>query len=395
MNLQMMVTYIGVDFFCILMAITMGISIQSDFGSEFEVTSMRRALTAYIGFLVFGLIWMLTQTHYLPYHSAIAWISNSLSLLSMTLASYYWFFFAMARIRRTDKRPGRLVYFLCQIPMGLAVVLCLTTPMTGWVFKIAADGTYYRGKLYVFVSSLQYLYSLVVCIYAVRYGVREKNKERRILCWLFGLFLLFPLVAGIVQMIVGATPIQAPAIITSLFIIFVYVQRTQIYNDALTGLNNRKRLFSMLETKILQADKEHPMILYLLDANRFKQINDQYGHAEGDKALIAIAECIMQLAGEFQIFVARYGGDEFMMLDYGAELAEPAKVTERLHTLIQQKSKEKKLSYPLAVSIGYTLADDPEEKPEVLIARADQMLYEEKAKLVYDEELCRDIQTVK
>ncbi len=62
----------------------------------------------------------------------------------------------------------------------------------------------------------------------------------------------------------------APAIITSLFIIFVYVQRTQIYNDALTGLNNRKRLFFMLETKIPQADKEHPMILYLLDANRFK-----------------------------------------------------------------------------------------------------------------------------
>lgn len=59
-------------------------------------------------------------------------------------------------------------------------------------------------------------------------------------------------------MTVGNTPIIAPAIITSLFIIFVYVQRTQIYNDALTGLNNRKRLFFMLETKIPQADKEHP-----------------------------------------------------------------------------------------------------------------------------------------
>lgn len=51
-------------------------------------------------------------------------------------------FFAMARIRRTDKRPGRLVYLICQIPIGLAMVLCLTTPWTGWVFQIAADGTY-------------------------------------------------------------------------------------------------------------------------------------------------------------------------------------------------------------------------------------------------------------
>ena len=90
MNLQMVVTYIGVDFFCILMAIAMGISIQSDFGSEFEVTSLRRALTAYIEFLGFGLVWILTQAHYIPYNPAVAWISNSLSLLCMILASYYF-----------------------------------------------------------------------------------------------------------------------------------------------------------------------------------------------------------------------------------------------------------------------------------------------------------------
>ena len=114
-------------------------------------------------------------------------------------------------------------------------------------------------------------------------------------------------------MTVGNTPIIAPAIITSLFIIFVYVQRTQIYNDALTGLNNRKRLFFMLEAKIPQVDKEHPMLLYILDANRFKQINDKYAHAEGDNALVSIAECMMQLAGEYHIFVARYGGDEFVV----------------------------------------------------------------------------------
>ena len=93
----------------------------------------------------------------------------------------------------------------------------------------------------------------------------------------------------------------------------------------------------MLEAKIPQVDKEHPMLLYLLDTNCFKQINDKYGHAEGDNALVSIAECMIQLAGEYNIFVARYGGDEFMMLDYSTELSEPARVTERLHSLIRQK----------------------------------------------------------
>lgn len=62
-------------------------------------------------------------------------------------------------------------------------------------------------------------------------------------------------------------------------------------------------------------------------------------------------------------------------------------VSNRLMTSMVMQ-KEKKLLYPLAVSIGYTLVDDPEEKPETLIVRADRMLYEEKAKLVYDEEPC-------
>ena len=75
-----------------------------------------------------------------------------------------------------------------------------------------------------------------------------------------------------------------------------------------------------------------------------------------------------------------------MMLDYSTELSVPASVMESPHSLSRQKCEEKKLLYPLAVSIGYALVDDPEEKPETLIVRADRMLYEEKAKLVYDEE---------
>ena len=50
---------------------------------------------------------------------------------------------------------------------------------------------------------------------------------------------------------------------------------------------------------------------------------------------------MIQLAGEYNIFVARYGGDEFMMLDYSTELSEPARVMERLHSLIRQKCEER------------------------------------------------------
>lgn len=380
MNLQMIVTYIGVDFFCAVIAITMKLCIQSDFGSEFEVKSLHKALDAYVGFLVLGLVWLLTQNRIIPFVLIVAWLANALSLICMTLTSYYWFMFAMARIRRAGKRPSKLQYTICQLPIALTIILCLTTQFTGLVFQITDSGEYGRGPLFVFVSVLQYLYSIDVCLYAIWYGIREKSKEKQTLYWLFGLFILFPMLAGIVQIMVGNTPIMAPAIITALFIIFVYVQKSQINSDSLTGLNNRKRLFTMLEGRMLQQE-DHPLTVYMLDVNSFKLINDNYGHAEGDHALMAVAESLMILARDYHVFVSRYGGDEFTIVDYGEISNEPEKIVESFCKLLKMKCEEKELPYLVTASVGYSIWDKKTRDPEELIAQADQALYREKARI--------------
>ena len=381
MNLQMIVTYMGVDFFCVIIAVTMGLCIQSDFGSEFEVKSLRRALGSYVGFLLLGLIWLLTQNRIIPFIPILAWLSNALSLICMTLTSYYWFLFAMARIRRAGKRPSRLQYIICQLPIAVTIILCLTTQFTGLVFRITDSGEYERGPLFVFASMIQYLYSIDVCLYATWYGIREKSKEKKTLYWLFGLFILFPMLAGIVQIVVGNTPIMAPAIITALFIIFVYVQKSQINSDSLTGLNNRKKLFAMLEGRMNQQEENHQLTVYMLDVNSFKQINDNYGHAEGDHALMAIAESLMLLARDYNLFVARYGGDEFTIVDYGVMQEKPEEIKESFRKLLKEKCEEKGFPYEVTASIGYSAWDKKAREPEELIAQADQVLYGEKAKL--------------
>ena len=379
-DLQMIVTYIGVDFFCAIIAISMGISIQSDFGSEFEVKSLRKALVSYVSFLVFGIIWMLTQHGYVPYITVVAWIANMVSLFSMIMTSYFWFLFVMARIRRSGKRPSKLEYFLSRIPIFAAGILCFSTPITGLVFQITADGEYYRGPLFVVTSSIQYVYSLDVCIYAIWHGMREKKKEHRKLCWLLGLFILFPIISGAIQLLVGNTPILAPSIITALFIVFVYVQKSQIYNDSLTGLNNRKRLFTLLDSRYTQIDEEHPMTVYMLDANHFKSINDRYGHGEGDRALTLIAQSMMLAAAKYHVFVARYGGDEFTMIDYGTECVNPEEVIEYINKALKEQCDIHQIEYPLTVSIGYAVIDKRPTDIEQMLAAADEKLYEQKAK---------------
>ena len=87
----------------------------------------------------------------------------------------------------------------------------------------------------------------------------------------------------------------------------------QIYNDALTGLNNRRRLDQFLEEHLEISSKDRPVSLLLMDVNGFKKINDKFGHIEGDAVLKMVGTVLKLAAADFDAFAARYGGDEFCL----------------------------------------------------------------------------------
>ena len=381
MSIQMIVTYLVIDLFCIIMACVMGAHLNGDFGSEGEVKALKDALVSYCGFLLFGLLWLLTQNGCLLYNAAVAWIANSLSLLLLNLMAFYWFVFAMTKLSRGRFFSRKKVYYLCLLPIAATAVLCLSTPWTGWAFTITADGSYRRGPLFVLASSVGYLYDLVVCVYAIVCALREKQAERRKLCWVIGLFIFFPMAAGVIQLVVTGTPILAPAIIVALFLVFVTIQSSQIYNDALTGLNNRKRAFAYLERELAASGGEHATVVYMIDADDFKLINDQQGHLEGDRALQTIAAAIAAIASEYGLFVARYGGDEFLMIDSGKKQTAPDVVIEELDRQLRQLCAERDIRCTLTVSTGYAETTDRGARANDVLKAADESLYRAKSKL--------------
>ena len=98
-------------------------------------------------------------------------------------------------------------------------------------------------------------------------------------------FVLFPFIAGVIDSFIPNTPVMSPSILSALLLFFVNVQEMQIYSDALTGLNNRRRSDQVLESYIEKADTSG-FYLFMIDVNRFKLINDRYGHDKGDLFLI-------------------------------------------------------------------------------------------------------------
>ena len=80
--------------------------------------------------------------------------------------------------------------------------------------------------------------------------------------------------------------------------------------DLLTGLSNRRHMTEILAG----AGEDGRMMVILLDLDNFKQINDNYGHDLGDRALVALSDCLRQFVGQHDGKVGRWGGEEFLLL---------------------------------------------------------------------------------
>lgn len=150
--------------------------------------------------------------------------------------------------------------------------------------------------------------------------------------------------------------------------------------DALTGLYNRRAAEEHI-TRQMQADGRNPDCvrpLISIDLDKFKQVNDTYGHLEGDALLIAVADTIKTSVRNSDI-VGRIGGDEFVVyLSNVTDRQNAMAIAEKLCQVIRELSTMKKEWSNISVSIGISFADHPDMKMEELYLSADKAMYSAK-----------------
>ena len=138
-------------------------------------------------------------------------------------------------------------------------------------------------------------------------------------------------VFGIFQLTVVDAPVFCFGV--TVMVLFFYLQNTQmlISVDALTRLNNRGQINRFMEQ--MRYRENVRVFVMLIDVDRFKPINDTYGHAEGDQALILVSEALKQTCERLKTpaFIGRYGGDEFTVILQNPEENEfPEQVAEMI-----------------------------------------------------------------
>ncbi len=293
-------------------------------------------------------------------------------ILSMLWTIYvdYRIFMDKARLKRRFK----YTCILAIINVVIVIISVLGGIKGNSIFHIDENNIYSRGSLYkvtVLISFAYIIYSLIFI---------KKNKkiiddfEYKSLC----LFALPPFIGAFLQATIYGLKLTWIAMALSMLIIFLYVQNDLLHVDVLTGLYNRRNLEKYLNNIFNLNNKSRIIGGVLLDINDFKYINDTYGHDEGDRALISVANILNQ-GFDKEDFISRYAGDEFIVICKLKSCSELNNKIENLKEIIDEFNESSESLYKISMSIGYDMfTSNSGITEEKFIKKIDSLMYEDK-----------------
>src|SRR5712691_5855919 len=150
--------------------------------------------------------------------------------------------------------------------------------------------------------------------------------------------------------------------------------------DYLTGLPNARSLFLQLDRELARCKRDTTsLVVMVCDMDGFKQINDRFGHLEGNRVLRLFAQALKDSCREYD-YVARMGGDEFVVIAPGLQADAAAKKVEQIRPLARQAGFDVCGEEILSLSVGLAVSPADGNDAEQLLAQADRRMYMEKQK---------------
>ena len=284
-------------------------------------------------------------------------------------AAFCWFMYIEILMGAKFSRKSRN-----RIIIGIPIVI--SSILTMIISIITEEAKFLHNPL---VSiSLMYLpgiYTIFAGVYSVYMAFKSSTivQKRRYIS--LGLFPFGLIIFTLIQIYLPEIPIFCLGTTFILFLVFVSKVQSQVSTDALTGINNRSAL-----TKYIGEYTEFSCTYVLMiDVDKFKSINDNFGHVEGDRALVLLAQALKKgtEASDCKSFLARYGGDEFIIITSNENEFDIDQYVENLHKAVAE-TKSKTKNYEIKVSIGYCRVHENDSILSV-IENADESMYKVKA----------------
>ncbi len=383
--------YLVANIFCVILLILILLTSKKNFKNQISRKVFFASIVALIIMFVFDSIYAAIDLGRIPNASiGNAYAIKTLYFVLGLTAGYLWYLYFETSLK--SKLIKSKLAIICSLSLVfVGIILLIINLKTDFLFSIKNESNGNFTKLKYNRTSLWSFGILYLCIYiyvftsSIRCFVYSRKKEHYIdskKFVFFGFVALIPSIFGFLQLIFNTLPIVCPGLTISTIIIYVYATNDQISNDNLTDLLNRKRILINIERTIKIKNDESLLVVFMMDLNKFKEINDKYGHLEGDKALIYTSEVLTKIANkQKKMLVGRFGGDEFLLTASLDNESEILNIIEQIKNELLAQKEKYNTEYELTASIGYAIYNKELNNIKDLIEEADKKLYEEKEKL--------------
>ena len=268
------------------------------------------------------------------------------------------------------KAPKAQNYFFLVVAL-VNVALLIVNLFHPVVFSVNEHNVYSREDYYLIFIGSGFL--LVIYGYAFYFIARLRNPLLSYFpVWQF---LMPVLLAVVVQMNVYGISLQPVSFAVAFAGLVTCLQNESIYLDKLTGVNNRYELDRIRKQFFIR--KTEKMAVFMLDLNGFKEINDNFSHSEGDQALIAFANILVNVIGS-EGKVIRFAGDEFVILMRNFRGGGLDDYKEKINKAVTDYNEKSGKPYQLSCAIGGKVFDYNGQEISELIYTIDNLMYEDK-----------------
>ncbi len=336
-----------------------------------------RAIFAFILYFISDAFWAAMLSGVFPKIRFFAVLFNYTNYILLSLMGYGLFMF-IAVVGKMAFRKSPIKRRICFIPVVVSVLFITIAYIVDPYYWINENNEL-NGLYFPLLIAAPSVYLIGAFGFSVKYAIRSERKEERKRYLLMGSVPFGVLFFGMFQVVL----LNAPTFCFGCTVMWLwyYIQNMKalVSVDDLTHLNNRGEINRYLG--LVRYNANSKVVVIMIDINKFKGINDHFGHAEGDRALTIVSDCLRRACEKINasVFLGRYGGDEFtIVIQSSKEEDHTEELITVLRNILKEKQQEYDLSYDLDVSIGYDeLKDSPDTVYECL-NRADAKLYIDK-----------------
>ena len=299
----------------------------------------------------------------------LVFLSGSWIFLGNVMIGYLWAKFIMVHMNIPFSDIRRNIYRTIGLISIVLLVINIFYPL---VFSVS-DGRYQRGSAYIIFL----IFAVFYILDSLYLYVKRVKKNGSLKLFPVHIFLIPVILGVVIQTFFVEIAITWTSIAISVEGIMTALKNEIIFTDCLTGLYNRVYL-EFLHKRA--CNKKNCWISgIMIDLNGFKQINDNYGHSEGDLALCIFADLLRKSFSEYGV-VTRYAGDEFViMLNTTDEQLIQKIIKSAKKNFVTENEKNDK-PYQLSASMGYAITNLSNETIDDFMNRIDEQMYQDKLK---------------